>query len=436
MICDLANIAVENTYQNSLLSDLAGLAQGGVSVIPTVVLPVVSFEHWQHLGNPCDSDVDDILDWAKSIAVASPFRLLMRISTERKYQGLLDKVSVERNFAEIRSAIDRVYRSWGDERARASRIVCRVDEEKSKPSLIVQPVAKKVYSVLTRQSITGGLTTVDNYEQNVNNRLPAFSIDVDRLVRACDALIRRPVKISFACDDNFSRLTVVSISDENMTTDARWRALGDLLERKLIDDAQFLMAITPDMIGFARGLEFDPASASIHIQGLPASRGLAIGKLIFRGAKINNQAGQDIVFLADDSYPEDIYILEKSCAAIGLFGGMTSHLAVVCRGLHIPAVTGCGGRVNLKKRVFQLIDGRTVKEHTRTLVDGTTGSAGFSDADVRPHWVRGDQCDEVAEHILRCCDRLSGTRFKELPIEIQWHIAELKNRMRSMGLLR
>ncbi len=435
MICDLVNIAIENSYQNSLLYDLAVLAKGGVSVIPTAVLPVACFECWQERGSPNGSDVDQLLNWAKSLVMAPQSRLLIRVTTQQKYQGLISNVSVDPNFAEIWSAIDRAYRSWGDERARASRIVCRVDEEKSKPSLIVQPVAPKVYSVLTRQSVSGELTTPENYEHNVNNRLPAFSIDVDRLVRACEALVRRPVKISFTCEDNFSRLTVVSVSDENMTTDARWRALSDLLERKLIDDAQFLMAITPDMIGFARGVEFDPASTSTYMQGIPASGGVAVGTLLFRGTKISSKQAQNIVFMVEEAHPEDIQILERCSAAIGLMGGMTSHLALVSRGLRIPAVTGCGGRVNLKKRLFQMIDGRTVGEYTKALVDGSTGNVGFSDADVRPKWVRSDHSEEFVSGILRSCSRLSGSIFKELPVEIQWHIAELKNRMRSIGLL-
>lgn len=435
MIHQLLDIDKLSSPQGQLVSDLAKLAVAGVTIVPTAMLPVECFHEWRDRGSVNDADVDQLLTWARVQGIEASSSLLIRASVIRKYYGLLDKVSMNANFAEIRSSIDRIYRSWGDERATASRIVCRVDEAESKPSLIVQALEPKVYSVLTRHAITGTLTTRTDFEQNINNRVPQFSRDIDRLIITCDALLGRPLRIDFTADDNGRRLAVVSVSDEVMTTDGRWLALADLLDRRVIDEVQFLMAITPDMIGFARGLEFDPASSSSYVQGLPASSGLAVGQVVFRGARLRGGKSGARVFLADDSYPEDIHILDKCCAAIGLRGGMTSHLAVVCRGMQIPAVTGCGGKVDLRRRTFRTAGGQMVEEFTTALVDGRTGNAGFSDASVRPRWVRSNQSKALASRILMCCERLPPSRFKNLAVETQWHIAELKNRMRDMGLI-
>src|ERR1035438_424483 len=436
MIHELLDIGKLSTRQGQLASDLAKLAVAGGSVVPTAVLPVECFHDWQDRGCVKDEDVDQLLTWARVHGIEASSSLLIRASVIRKYYGLLDKVPTNANFAEVRSSIDRIYRSWGDERARASRIVCRVDEAESRPSLIVQAFAAKVYSILTRHAITGTLTTSTDYEQNVNNRVPQFSHDIDRLILTCDALLGRPLRVDFTANEKGKMLAVVSVSDEVMTTDGRWLALGDLLDRAAIDEVQFLMAITPDMIGFARGLEFDPESTSSSVHGLPASPGLAVGQLVFRDARLRDRRSGALVFLADDSYPEDIHILEKCCAAIGLRGGMTSHLAVVCRGMQIPAVTGCGGKVDLRKRRLETTDGQTVPEFTTALVDGRTGRAGFSDAAVRPQWVTSDKSKELASRIMMCCEQFPHSRFKNLPVETQWHIPELKNRMRDVGLIR
>lgn len=436
MIHDLLDTAKSNSFQGRLVSDLAKLAVAGVAVVPTAVLPVECFSEWQNCGSVSDSDVEQLLRWAGLHAIEPPSSLIIRASLSREYYGLLGKLFIKCNFAGIRSGIDRIYRSWGDERARASRIVCKVNEAESKPALIIQAVAAKAYSVLTRHAIAGTLTTITDYEENVNNRVPQFSHVIDRLICTCDAVLGRAVRVDFTSNEYGQNLAVLSVSDEVMTTDGRWRALADLLDRTVIDEVQFLMAITPDMVGFASGLEFDPRSTSSYVQGLPASSGLAVGQLVFRGARLRDDRSDTLVFLADDSYPEDIHLLGKCCAAIGLRGDMTSHLAVVCRGMQIPAVTGCGGRVDLRKRIFETVSGQKVTEFTTALVDGRTGSAGFSGADVKPHWVKSDNSKDLTSKILECCARLPHSDFKKLPVQTQWHIAELKSRMREMGLIR
>jgi phosphohistidine swiveling domain-containing protein len=360
---------------------------------------------------------------------------MIRASLIREYYGLLDNVSAKPNFAEIRSGIDRIYRSWGDDGARASRLVCNIDESESKPSLIVQVLASKAYTVETRHGVNGSLTNSTDYEQNINNRVPRFSRDIDRMIRICDTRLRRPVRIDFTSDDECEDLAVINVSDEEMTTEGRLRALGDLLERAVIDEVQFLMSITPNMIGFVSGIEIDPVNTSYYVRGYPASPGFASGKIVFRDARIPRECTDTLIFLTDEFSPEDIYLLEKCSGAIETGGGMTSHLAVICRGMNKPAVVRCEGKVDLGKRTYETVSGQVINEFSTALIDGQTGSAGFSDAGVKPHWVRSDQSKKVASKILLCCDRLPYSEFKKLTVKTQLHIAELKYRMRETGLL-
>lgn len=435
MIQDLFRDAGLTSSESRLVRDLVALVSADLVVVPTAILPVACFEDWQDSGRVSDVDVDQLLRWATENVTEETAELTIRSSTAKEYYGLLSNVSVKRNFTEIHSGIDRIYRSWGDDGARASRIVRNIDETQSKPSLIVQGFAKNVHSVLTRHAINGTLTSNANCEDNVNNRLPRFSCEIDRLVRICDAQLRRPVRIDFSSDENCSNPAVFSVSDEEMTVQGRCRALSELLDNAVIDEPRFLMEISPDMVGFARGWELVPASTSQYVRGLPASPGSAMGQLVFRGVKLPSQSSEAFIFLVDEFCPEDMDLLENCDAAIGLQGGMTSHLAVVCRGMHKPAVTGCGGKVDIRRRAYEMTSGLTVAEFTTALVDGQIGGAGFSDAGVKPRWIRSDAALEISSRIRMRLDRLPYSKFKKLTVEAQLHIAALKNRLREMDLL-
>jgi phosphohistidine swiveling domain-containing protein len=411
------------------------LVTAGLAVVPTAVLPIASFEEWQESGRVSDTDVDQLVRWAAEQVTEETPELLLRTSLDRDYYGLLTNVTVRPNFTGISSGIDRIYRSWGDEGAKASRIVQNIDEAESKPSLIVQGLAKNVYSVLTRHAISGTLTSSTDYEDNVNNRVPRFSREIERLIRICDAHLRRPVRIDFSSDAYCNNPVVISASDEEMTAQGRCRALSDLLDSTIIDEVRFLMAINPDMVGFVRGWELDPTSTSQYVRGLPASTGIATGHVVFRGVDLPSRSSQGFIFLVDAYCPEDWELLEKCDAAIGIHGGMTSHLAVTCRGMGKPAVISCGGKVNLRRRQYEMTNGQTVAEFTTALVDGQTGGAGFSDAGVKPRWIRNDAALEISSRIRLCFDRLPYSKFKKLTVETQVHIAELKNRLREMDLL-
>lgn len=424
----------ESEQMGSLAEDLVCLSSSGVRVLPTTIFPVGSFDEWQQKGIVSDAGIETSVSQAQSYSRGGG-NLITRVSLRQAYHGLLEKTVSAPSFSALRSSIERIYRSWSSDRARASRVVRGVPEEESKPGLLVQPFVETIYSVVTRNPVSGAITTESDYGDNVNNQLPRFCDDVDHLVRQCDSVLAKPAKILFTGDEDLGNLTVVSVSDETMTTDGRWRALAELLGRGAIDDIRFLMAVTPDMIGFRAGSEFDPASTPHHVTGLPASRGIASGRVVFPNATIPAQHDR-LIFLTDYATPEDIHLLSNCVAGIGLTGGMTSHLAVVSRGLGIPAVTNCGGKLMRQGRVYEMPDGHPIYELSNALVYGTGGIVGFSDEPMtKQRWVRGEHGAALAETLLLLFERLTFDKFKNLPIRTQFHIAQLKARLRDIGVI-
>lgn len=415
-----------------LASDLGRLHARGVHIVPSIICPIDCFRAWQASGHIDEQDVDGILEWARKSSI--PKHLQIRVSMNRTYYGLLDNVSAPHDYSGLHSAIDRIYRSWGDDRARASRIIYGVDDEDGKPALVVQGRPSRAYSVVTRHPIHGSLTTSSNYEHNINNYVPEFSTELDALIQASDTALGRPVQITFTGDENCKNLAVIRISDEVMSVDGRWQALADLFDRRAISEVQFLMGIEPDMLGYISRPQIDLNKTSSYVKGLPVSLGFASGQLIFRGVTLPPHSTAALVLLVNDMYPEDIHLLDKCSAAIGTAGGMTSHLAVVSRGMEKPALTDCGGRVNFATRTYEGRDGQSVAEFTNVAVDGSAGIAAFGNVELMPYWKRGAESEELIARVRTYLSQIPSSKFKQLPVQTQWHIALLKSRLREMGL--
>lgn len=109
--------------------------------------------------------------------------------------------------------------------------------------------------------------------------------------------------------------------------------------------------------------------------GLPASPGAACGKLAFTAdtAEKRANAGEKVILVRTETSPDDVHGIIPSQGTLTLRGGVTSHAAVVCRGLGIPCVSGCSDlEINLEKKILK-VNGVTLGEEDYITLDGTTG---------------------------------------------------------------
>ena len=111
-------------------------------------------------------------------------------------------------------------------------------------------------------------------------------------------------------------------------------------------------------------------------RALPASPGAAAGKVYFTAldAKVNHEKGQRVILVRLETSPEDIEGMHAAEGILTVRGGMTSHAAVVARGMGVACVSGCGEiSINEEAKYF-VIDGNTVKEGDYISLDGSTGN--------------------------------------------------------------
>jgi pyruvate,orthophosphate dikinase len=130
----------------------------------------------------------------------------------------------------------------------------------------------------------------------------------------------------------------------------------------------------------------------IICKGLPASPGAAVGKVVFDADEAEKLAGEgvDVILVREETSPEDIHGMHASKAIVTARGGMTSHAAVVARGMGRPCVSGAGDlRIDMKLGEFRAV-GRVIKAGEVVTVDGSSGELLFGAAEMVQPELTGD----------------------------------------------
>src|SRR5439155_25771601 len=119
----------------------------------------------------------------------------------------------------------------------------------------------------------------------------------------------------------------------------------------------------------------DPkAKIRVIANGLPASPGAAVGRVVFHAdAAAERGRKEKIILVRKETTPDDIHGMDAAQGILTSTGGLTSHAAVVARGMGRPCVCGAGGvRVDEAARVMK-VEGRTIREGEWIALDGSTG---------------------------------------------------------------
>jgi len=160
------------------------------------------------------------------------------------------------------------------------------------------------------------------------------------------------------------------------TAAASLKIAVDMVQEKLIDQKTALMRISPDQLDQLLHPMFDPkAKKEVIAKGLPASPGAATGQAIFHADEAEALAkdGKKVILIRIETSPEDIGGMDAAQGILTARGGMTSHAAVVARGMGKCCVAGCGAiNINYKEKQFE-VGGTVIKEGDWVSLNGSTG---------------------------------------------------------------
>ncbi len=183
--------------------------------------------------------------------------------------------------------------------------------------------------------------------------------------------------MEFTIEDG--KLFMLQTRNGKRTAAAALKIAVDLVDEGMIDEEEAVMRVEPKQLDSLLHPQFDAAAlkkAQAIGKGLAASPGAACGRVVFTAAdaKAWSDRGEKVVLVRLETSPEDIEGMDVSEGILTVRGGMTSHAAVVARGMGTCCVSGCGDiKIDEEGKTFTL-GGQTIKEGDYISLDGTTGN--------------------------------------------------------------
>ena len=175
------------------------------------------------------------------------------------------------------------------------------------------------------------------------------------------------------------KLYMLQTRNGKRTAAAALKIACDLVDEGMIDEKKAVSMIDPRNLDTLLHPQFDPAAlkkATPIATALPASPGAACGKIVFTADDAKEWAarGEKVCLVRLETSPEDIEGMVASQGILTVRGGMTSHAAVVARGMGTCCVSGCGAiKMDEENKKFEL-DGKVYKEGDWISLDGSTGN--------------------------------------------------------------
>jgi pyruvate,orthophosphate dikinase len=177
------------------------------------------------------------------------------------------------------------------------------------------------------------------------------------------------------------------------TASAALKIAIEMVKEKLIDKKTAILRIDPQQLDQLLHPMID-AKAEIRViaKGLPASPGAAVGKVVFTAEDAESAAekSEKVILVRTETSPEDIGGMNAAQGILTARGGMTSHAAVVARGMGKCCVAGCGAiNINEVQKYFT-VDERVIKEGDYITLNGTTGELIMGEAPLVTPELTGD----------------------------------------------
>lgn len=189
------------------------------------------------------------------------------------------------------------------------------------------------------------------------------------------------------------KLFMLQTRNGKRTASAALKIAVDMVEEGLINQEEALLRVEPQSLDQLLHPTLDPkADKDILTKGLPASPGAASGKVVFTSEEAEAQAnaGETVILCRQETSPEDITGMHASAGILTSRGGMTSHAAVVARGMGTCCVAGAGElHIDAKAKLIRVGE-REIREGDIITLDGSTGEVMYGEvATIKPE-LSGD----------------------------------------------
>ena len=300
--------------------------------------------------------------------------------------------------AQLRAAVEAVFRSWNSPRATAYRRIERIPDDLGTAVNVQMMVFGNMGETsgsgvaFTRNPITGSKELYGDFLANAQGedvvagirdtepvsalaqRLPDVYGELQDYAGRLETYFRDAQDLEFTVERG--RLYMLQTRSAKRTGEAALRIAVDMAGEELITEREAVLAVEPRQLEQLIHPHVDPGAGVPPLaRGVPASPGAATGQAVFDPdtAETWGQQGKAVILVRIETSPDDIHGLAAARGIVTATGGTASHAALVARGMGRPCVVGASRlEVDLEQRRFT-VDGTVVSEGDELTIDGTTG---------------------------------------------------------------
>ncbi|MFH1316277.1 MAG: pyruvate, phosphate dikinase, partial [Candidatus Woesearchaeota archaeon] len=301
---------------------------------------------------------------------------------------------------QLQMAVDAVFSSWNNPRAKTYR---RLNDIKGLIGTAVN-VQTMVFGNMGDTSGTGVAFSRDPsngenklYGEFLMNaqgedvvagiRTPLPIAELEKVMPACyNEFVKHTKKLEDHYKDmqdmeftiQEGKLYILQTRSGKRTVHAALRIAVEMEKQGFIDKKTAVLRIDPNQLDQILHKQLDPVAkseAEVIAKGLPASPGAAVGAIVFTAEKAHDEAqeGKNVILVRTETSPEDIEGMNAAKGILTSRGGMTSHAAVVARGMGKCCVAGCGDVIVNEKEKTMKVGKLILQEGAMITLDGSTG---------------------------------------------------------------
>jgi pyruvate,orthophosphate dikinase len=320
--------------------------------------------------------------------VVSEFKKIVKRETGKEFP--------EDAFVQLEMAVEAVLKSWNNERAKEYRKFYSISE-KLGTAVNIQTMVFGNYGIssgsgvgFTRNPSTGEKKLFGEYLPNsqgedvvagirtpmgLDKVGPELRAELEKIAQSLEHHFRDMQDFEFTVEDG--KLYMLQTRNAKRTAQAAVKVAVDMAQERLISQEESVMRVDPQALESLLHRRLDPSAEDKAIaKGLDASPGAASGVVVFdtdEAASLG--ATQKLILVRPETTPEDIKGMIAAQGVLTVRGGMTSHAAVVARGMGKPAVVGCDEiGISQDRTHFLTKQGDSVKKGEVITIDGTTGN--------------------------------------------------------------
>lgn len=249
-----------------------------------------------------------------------------------------------------------------------------------------------VAGIRTPQTLTKkARENMGDSELSMEEALPDVYAELADVFVKLEAHYRDMQDIEFTVERG--KLWMLQTRTGKRTAKAALKIAVDMAAEGMISEDEALLRVDPLSLDQLLHPTLDAkASTDLVVTGLPASPGAAIGEVVFNSDEAERlaKAGHKVILVRTETSPEDIHGMHAAEAIVTARGGMTSHAAVVARGMGTPCVCGASSlRIDYDEKTFS-VAGREVKKGDVITVDGASGKVFAGAVDMVQPELSGD----------------------------------------------